>query len=129
MSKVEKFHINYCVNNDASLVLFLQSPANRQTPPMSSREGREMSIAVPVILAVALAVSLYGQIGWEWPNYQNEQNEQNEKSKKSDEESSKEKSEKKDESSSEKGKSGQKNKFGKASASKGRRDAGPRRQE
>ncbi len=86
-----------------------------------------MSMAVPIILAVSLAASLYGQIGWEWPNYQNEQNE---KSKKSDEESSKEKSEKKkDESSSEMGKSGQKNKFGKASASKGRRDAGPKRQE
>jgi hypothetical protein len=85
-----------------------------------------MSIAVPIILAVSLAVSLYGQAGWNWPNYQNEQND------KSDEDSSKDKSGKDEGSSSEKGKSGQKkNVYGKASAaaSKGRRDPAQRRQE
>jgi hypothetical protein len=86
----------------------------------------EMSIAVPIILAVALAASLYGQAGVTWPNYQAEQNE---KSEKSDDDSSKDKGEKVDQKSSEKSKSG---KFGKSShtaASKGRRDARPRRQE
>jgi len=90
-----------------------------------------MSIAVPFILAVALATSLYGQTGVTWPNYLAEQNE---KSVKSEGDLSKEKAEKAEKEkaekeSSEKSKSG---KFGKSSniaASKGRRDARPRRQE
>jgi hypothetical protein len=42
-----------------------------------------MSIAVPVILAIALAASLYGQAGVTWPNYPLEQNEEYAKSEES----------------------------------------------
>jgi stringent starvation protein B len=83
----------------------------------------EMSIAVPVILAIALAASLYGQAGVTWPNYQAEQNEKPEKS---EENSSKDKAEKKSSEKSESGKFGQSSN---TAASKGRRDARPRRQE
>lgn len=38
-----------------------------------------MSVAVPIILAVALAVSLSGQVGRFWPNYQSEQDEKSDK--------------------------------------------------
>jgi Ca2+/H+ antiporter len=70
--------------------------------PRRSREGEEMSIAVPIILAVAFVVSLSGQVGRFWPNYQSEQDE---KSDKQDE--SKDKSDKGDQKPSEKNKSGQ----------------------
>jgi hypothetical protein len=68
-----------------------------------------MTIAVPIALAIGLAVSLYGQVDRNWPNYQSEQND---KSGKSDE-SSKDESDKggkSDKSSSEKGDSGHNNK-------------------
>jgi hypothetical protein len=92
-----------------------------------------MTIAVPVILAVALATSLYSQVGTNWPNYQSEQND---KSDQSSDDSSKDKS---DKASSDKSKSAQKDTSGKpggafgksskAAASKGRQDAAPKRQE
>ncbi len=73
-----------------------------------------MSIAVPIILAVALAVSLSGQGRWIWPNYQSEQDEKSEKQDESKDKSdeSKDKSDKK---SPEKGKSVQ----GRSSKGKG----------
>jgi hypothetical protein len=60
-----------------------------------------MSVAVPIVIGVALAVSLYGQAVRTWPNYASEQNEKPEK-----QDESKDKSDKKP---SEKGKSGQGN--------------------
>jgi hypothetical protein len=86
----------------------------------------EMSIAVPIILAIALATSLYGQAGVTWPNYQAEENE---KSDKSDNDSSKDMAEKADQKSSEKSKSGKSGKSSHTAASKGRRDTRPRRLE
>jgi hypothetical protein len=88
-----------------------------------------MSVAVPIILAVALATSLYGQAATSWPNYESETNE---KSDKGNDDSSKDKS---DEKSSEKGKSASKKAFGKTGksstpgASKVPRDAVPTRRE
>jgi hypothetical protein len=98
------------------------------------RHGRvgRMSIAVPIILAVALATSLYGQAGTIWPNYESEQKD---KSDKGDDDSSKDKSGGSDKKSSEKGKSAQKETSGKSvkrstpAASGGSQDARPKRQE
>jgi hypothetical protein len=83
-----------------SVFLFFHDRTSRLFP-RRLREGGEVSIAVPIILAVALAVSLSGQVGRFWPNYQSEQDE---KSDKQDE--SKDKSDKGEEKPSEKSKSG-----------------------
>jgi hypothetical protein len=81
-----------------------------------------MSIAVPIILAVAFVVSLSGPVGKFWPSYQSEQDE---KSDKQDE--SKDKSDKKP---SEKSKSGQgSSSKNKPSTSKGKGDTGSKGQD
>jgi hypothetical protein len=98
---------------------------------ISGRAG-EMSIAVPIIFAVALAVSLSGG------NWLNDQTEQADKSSKSDD--SQQGKSGQGEEASDKGQSGQDSKgspmsrSGKSgarpsAASKGRRDAGAKRQE
>jgi hypothetical protein len=111
----------------------------------------EMSFAVPVILAIALATSLYGQAGVTWPNYPAEQNEEfamSEESKDKAEKAAKEEVEKAEKAAKEKAektekaakekaekKPSEKSKFGKfgkssnAAAPQGRRDARPKRQE
>jgi hypothetical protein len=96
--------------------------------PRRSREGREMSFAVPIILAVALAVSLSGQAGRFWPNYQSEQDEKSDKPDESKDKSDKgdEKS-KSDQGSSSKSRSGKSNSS--AATSNGKRDAGSKSQD
>ena len=97
-----------------------------------------MTIAVPIILAAALAVSLYGQAGTSWPNYHSEQNEKSDQGDESKDKPDKsdESKEKPDKKSSEKSKSAQKDEYGKsgknpkaATPPKGRRDAEPKRRE
>jgi hypothetical protein len=94
--------------------------------PRRSRQGGEMSIAVPILLAVALAVSLSGQAGRFWPNYQSEQ-----ESDKQDE--SKDKSDKGDEKSKSDQGSSSKNRPGKSdrnsSTANGKRDTGSKSQD
>jgi cytoskeletal protein RodZ len=90
-----------------------------------------VSILVPIILAIALATSLYGQGRQIWHD---DQTEQSDKSGKSDEDSSKDKSDKNEEKSSDKNKSGQKSKSGKSGkassgSSKPRGEAGAERLE
>jgi stringent starvation protein B len=106
----------------------------------------EMSIAVPIILAVALAASLYGQVGVTWPNYPLEQNEEYAKSEEAKEKAekeakenaekaekeAKEKAEKAEKAAKEKAEKSKFGKFGKNSntaAPQGRRDARPKHQE
>jgi len=121
-----------------------QADISREFP---GRVG-ELSIAVPIILAVALATSLYGQAGVTWPNYQLEQNEEyakSEEAKEKAEKEAKEKAEKVEKAEKEKAEKAQKEKadkkspekskfgeFGKSSntaAPQGRRDARPKRRE
>jgi hypothetical protein len=63
-------------------------------------------IAVPIVLAVALAVCLFGQLGRTWPNFQSEQKEQSEKQNESKDKPDESKN-KSDKGLSEKSKSGQ----------------------
>ncbi len=124
-----------------------QADISREFP---GRVG-ELSIAVPIILAVALATSLYGQAGVTWPNYQLEQNEEyakSEEAKEKAEKEAKEKAEKVEKAEKEKAekaekaqkekadkKSPEKSKFGEfgkssnTAAPQGRRDARPKRRE
>jgi hypothetical protein len=110
-----------------------QADISREFP---GRVG-ELSIAVPIILAVALATSLYGQAGVTWPNYQLEQNEEYAKSEEAKEKAEKEAKEKAEKAEKEKAekKSSEKSKFGEfgkssnTAAPQGRRDARPKRQE
>ncbi len=90
-----------------------------------------MAVAVPIILAVALATSLYGQVGRVWPNQQADQNEQ---AAKNEEKPSEDKTGNTDESSEESKSSGLKNAARKSARarpaeSRGRRDGKMRRQE
>jgi hypothetical protein len=97
--------------------------------PRRSREGGEMSIAVPIILAIALAVSLSGQVGRFWPNYQSEQDENSDRQDESKDKSDRGDEKPSDKSSSSHGSSSN-NKPGKSdrnpstATSKGTRDTG-----
>jgi hypothetical protein len=95
-----------------------------------SRQGAQMSIAVPILLAVALAVSLSGQAGRFWPNYQSEQDEKSDKQDESKDKSDKgdEKS-KSDQGSSSKNRSGKSDRNSSTSTSNGKRDAGSKSQD
>ena len=129
------FHTSLLCKTLISDLFFFSSVAEQADFVLrSSREGGAMSIAVPIILAIALAVSVSGQVGRFWPNYQSEQDE---KSDKQDE--SKDKSDKGDEKPSEKNKSGHAsssdNNPGKSdrnsstATSKGKRDTGSKGQD
>jgi hypothetical protein len=64
-----------------------------------------MTIAMPIAIAIGLAVSLYGQVDRSWPNYQAEQSDKSDQSQDSSKDNS---SDDGDKRSSGKGKSGRK---------------------
>jgi hypothetical protein len=118
-----------CKTLNSALFFFSSATEQADFLPRRSRQGAEMSFAVPILLAVALAVSLSGQAGRFWPNYQSEQDE---KSDKQDE--SKNKSDKGDEKSKSDQGSSSKNRPGKSdrnstATSNGKRDTGSKGQD
>jgi hypothetical protein len=92
--------------------------------PRKFARGGEMSIAVPIILAVALAVSLSGQVGRFWPTYQSDQDENSKKQDDGEKQSEKSKSA---QGSSSKIKNSDRSSS--AATSKGKRDIGSKGQD
>jgi stringent starvation protein B len=87
--------------------------------------GRKVSILVPIILAVALAVSFYGQ---GYRNWQNNNAGQNDNSEKSADNSSEDKSDQSDKDKSDDNSKSGKSRNPAAASKKGRDDEQPHRQ-